>query len=122
MNIIKRVKYKLRKSFFKDCKTIIIGSGQKVDSTWLFNILSFLDNFKVKNIDYFKYLKWKWFSISKRLMKKADNKETFICYKINQWISSFDNDMKMNLKSWKIEQLINGWDMKTTNGNYKLSI
>ena len=48
MNIIKRVKYKLRKSFFKDCKTIIIGTGQKVGSTWLFNILRSLDYFNVK--------------------------------------------------------------------------
>lgn len=57
MNIIKRVKYNLRKSFFKDCKTIIIGSGQKVGSTWLFNILRSLDYFNVKNIDNYKYLK-----------------------------------------------------------------
>ena len=66
MNIIKRVKYKLRKSFFKDCKTIIIGTGQKVGSTWLFNILRSLDYFNVKNIDYYQHLK-----IDKNFLKSS---------------------------------------------------
>ena len=48
-----RIKNKIRKELFKDCKTIIVASGQKVGSTWLFDILSSFDYFKTKNIDYY---------------------------------------------------------------------
>lgn len=52
MNLITRVKSKIRRELFKDCKTIIVASGQKVGSTWLYDILNSLDYFSIKNIDY----------------------------------------------------------------------
>jgi hypothetical protein len=53
MNFFVRVKNKVKKELFRDCKTIIVASGQKVGSTWLFDVLNSLNYFNIRNIDYY---------------------------------------------------------------------
>lgn len=48
-----KVRRKIKSIFFNHNCTIIIGSGQKVGSTWLYQIVSSLEYFKIKNIDYY---------------------------------------------------------------------
>ncbi|MCT4561286.1 MAG: sulfotransferase domain-containing protein [Crocinitomicaceae bacterium] len=53
MNLIQKSIAKLKSIIFTDCKTLIVASGQKVGSTWLYEILNDLDYFSIKKLDYY---------------------------------------------------------------------